>query len=54
MTLNTTYEDCVGVMGPVIVKVCTYGAISSKNSCVSLIDRMHSVGPEWGKNVVMM
>lgn len=54
MTLNTTYEDCVGVMGLVIVKVCTYGAISSKNSCVSLMDRMHSVGPEWGKNVVMM
>lgn len=52
MSFNSTYADCVGVMGHVIVKVCTYGAISSKNSCVSLIDTMHSVGPEWGKKYI--
>lgn len=35
MSFNSTYAESVGVTGSVIVKMCTYGAISSKNSCVT-------------------
>lgn len=37
MSFNSTYADCVGVMGHVIVKMCMHGATSSKSGCV--IDR---------------